>query len=86
MLVQSFAHFNSSFLHGELEPERDGAVLPEVELNRNSLALHCCVFQRLEHKEALVGLLFLVFPFIPASNLFFRVGFVVAERVLYMPR
>ncbi|XP_055136219.1 protein O-mannosyl-transferase TMTC1 isoform X3 [Symphalangus syndactylus] len=40
---------------------------------------------RLEHKEVLVGLLFLVFPFIPASNLFFRVGFVVAERVLYMP-
>uniref|UniRef100_A0A8C5UD59 DUF1736 domain-containing protein n=1 Tax=Malurus cyaneus samueli TaxID=2593467 RepID=A0A8C5UD59_9PASS len=41
---------------------------------------------KLEHKEVLVGLLFLVFPFIPASNLFFRVGFVVAERVLYMPR
>ncbi len=33
-----------------------------------------------------MGVLFLVFPFIPASNLFFRVGFVVAERVLYMPR
>lgn len=41
------------------------------------------VFQRLEHKEVLVGLVFLVFP---ASNLFFRMGFVVAERVLYMPR
>ncbi|KAL1506759.1 hypothetical protein ABEB36_006062 [Hypothenemus hampei] len=27
----------------------------------------------------------LVLPFIPASNLFFPVGFVVAERVLYMP-
>lgn len=27
----------------------------------------------------------MVFPFIPASNLFFPVGFVVAERVLYMP-
>ncbi|XP_049269025.1 protein O-mannosyl-transferase Tmtc3 [Rhipicephalus sanguineus] len=27
----------------------------------------------------------LVFPFLPASNLFFPVGFVVAERVLYMP-
>lgn len=33
-----------------------------------------------------MGILFLVFPFIPATNLFFRVGFVVAERVLYMPR
>ncbi|XP_078306085.1 protein O-mannosyl-transferase TMTC1 isoform X2 [Panthera onca] len=51
------------------------------------LSLHClAAFKRLEHKEVLVGLLFLVFPFIPASNLFFRVGFVVAERVLYMPR
>lgn len=41
--------------------------------------------QRHESREVLVGMLFLVFPFIPASNLFFRVGFVVAERVLYMP-
>uniref|UniRef100_A0A8D2JN64 dolichyl-phosphate-mannose--protein mannosyltransferase n=1 Tax=Sciurus vulgaris TaxID=55149 RepID=A0A8D2JN64_SCIVU len=50
------------------------------------LSLHCLTaFKRLEHKEVLVGLLFLVFPFIPASNLFFRVGFVVAERVLYTP-
>ncbi|XP_055461590.1 protein O-mannosyl-transferase TMTC1, partial [Psammomys obesus] len=51
-----------------------------------SLSLHCvAAFKKLEHKEVLTGLLFLVFPFIPASNLFFRVGFVVAERVLYMP-
>ncbi|TRZ12388.1 hypothetical protein HGM15179_014715 [Zosterops borbonicus] len=50
------------------------------------LSLHCiAAFKKVEHKEVLVGLLFLVFPFIPASNLFFRVGFVVAERVLYMP-
>ncbi|NWX83830.1 TMTC1 protein, partial [Nothoprocta pentlandii] len=50
------------------------------------LGLHCvAAFKKLEHKEVSVGLLFLVFPFIPASNLFFRVGFVVAERVLYMP-
>jgi len=27
----------------------------------------------------------MVFPFIPASNLFFPVGFVVAERALYAP-
>uniref|UniRef100_A0A8D0H1P3 dolichyl-phosphate-mannose--protein mannosyltransferase n=1 Tax=Sphenodon punctatus TaxID=8508 RepID=A0A8D0H1P3_SPHPU len=50
------------------------------------LGLHCmAAFKKREHKEVLVGLLFLVFPFIPASNLFFKVGFVVAERVLYMP-
>ncbi|KAK5848761.1 hypothetical protein PBY51_008455 [Eleginops maclovinus] len=46
-----------------------------------------CVFslQGPGSREVLVGMLFLMFPFIPASNLFFRVGFVVAERVLYMP-
>jgi len=27
----------------------------------------------------------MVIPFLPASNLFFRVGFVVAERILYVP-
>ncbi|XP_026467394.1 transmembrane and TPR repeat-containing protein CG4050-like [Ctenocephalides felis] len=31
------------------------------------------------------GLAFMALPFLPASNLFFPVGFVVAERVLYMP-
>lgn len=30
-------------------------------------------------------LVLMVLPFLPASNLFFPVGFVVAERVLYMP-
>ncbi|KAJ8894958.1 hypothetical protein PR048_000266 [Dryococelus australis] len=32
-----------------------------------------------------MSLAMLVLPFLPASNLFFPVGFVVAERVLYMP-
>ncbi|XP_063785246.1 protein O-mannosyl-transferase TMTC1 [Pseudophryne corroboree] len=51
-----------------------------------SLGLHCLAARkRTGHRETVVGLLFLTFPFIPASNLFFRVGFVVAERVLYMP-
>ncbi|XP_036978007.1 protein O-mannosyl-transferase TMTC1 isoform X1 [Acanthopagrus latus] len=51
-----------------------------------TLCLHCIFsLQRQESREVVVGMLFLVFPFIPASNLFFRVGFVVAERVLYMP-
>ncbi|XP_015925179.1 protein O-mannosyl-transferase Tmtc3 [Parasteatoda tepidariorum] len=33
----------------------------------------------------LMGLSMSIFPFLPASNLFFPVGFVVAERVLYAP-
>lgn len=32
-----------------------------------------------------LSLAFMVIPFLPASNLFFRVGFVVAERILYVP-
>ena len=31
-----------------------------------------------------MGLAFLVVPFLPATNVFFTVGFVVAERVLYL--
>jgi hypothetical protein len=34
----------------------------------------------------LLGVLFLVLPFLPATNLVVTVGFVVAERVLYIPR
>lgn len=33
----------------------------------------------------LVSMAILILPFIPACNLFFYVGFVVAERVLYIP-
>ncbi|XP_041351653.1 protein O-mannosyl-transferase TMTC1-like [Gigantopelta aegis] len=32
----------------------------------------------------LIALSLLIIPFLPASNLFFRVGFVVAERILYI--
>ena len=31
-----------------------------------------------------MSLAMLVVPFLPATNLFFRVGFVIAERVLYL--
>ena len=33
----------------------------------------------------IVGLAIIILPFIPAMNIFFYVGFVVAERVLYIP-
>ncbi|ODM99945.1 Transmembrane and TPR repeat-containing protein 1 [Orchesella cincta] len=36
-------------------------------------------------RDVVVALTFLIIPFIPASNLLFRVGFVVAERILYIP-
>ncbi|CAD6234608.1 GSCOCG00002010001-RA-CDS [Cotesia congregata] len=33
----------------------------------------------------IISLGFLALPFLPASNLFFYVGFVIAERILYLP-
>lgn len=33
----------------------------------------------------IMSLAFMILPFLPASNLFFPVGFVIAERVLYIP-
>lgn len=33
----------------------------------------------------LMGLAMGIVPFLPATNIFFRVGFVIAERVLYIP-
>lgn len=38
-----------------------------------------------DHQAILLALLLIIFPYIPASNLLFPVGFVVAERVLYVP-
>ena len=39
-----------------------------------------------KHRKIVVmALSLMVIPFIPASNLFFPVGFVIAERVLYIP-
>lgn len=41
---------------------------------------------QIQNERLFLGLCFLIIPFIPASNLFVTVGFVVAERVLYIPR
>ncbi|XP_046394018.1 protein O-mannosyl-transferase Tmtc3 [Ischnura elegans] len=54
-----------------------------------SLLVLCCVAlcsgNRRQATVIVMSLAFMVLPFLPASNLFFPVGFVVAERVLYMP-
>lgn len=33
----------------------------------------------------IISLALMILPFLPASNIFFPVGFVIAERVLYAP-
>lgn len=42
--------------------------------------------QHQRHSVLVLSSLFLVLPFLPASNLLVIVGFVVAERILYIPR
>ncbi|CAL4067251.1 unnamed protein product, partial [Meganyctiphanes norvegica] len=50
------------------------------------LSWHALFVAPRQHAQVIImGLAFVVFPFLPATNLFFPVGFVVAERVLYMP-
>ena len=49
------------------------------------LALRAFLGQATPSKPLLFGVALMVFPFLPASNLLFPVGFVVAERVLYLP-
>lgn len=51
-----------------------------------ALVVRACVSQSLQHSRMLIMCLaWIIFPFLPASNIFFPVGFVVAERILYMP-
>ncbi|KAI6655185.1 Transmembrane and TPR repeat-containing protein 3-like [Oopsacas minuta] len=38
-----------------------------------------------DKRLVLMALSIIIFPYIPASNLFFPVGFVIAERILYLP-
>ncbi|KAK3796778.1 hypothetical protein RRG08_045784 [Elysia crispata] len=49
------------------------------------LAWVCLCSQDVHTRRALtMGVAFIIIPFLPASNLLFRVGFVIAERVLYL--
>uniref|UniRef100_A0A1A8EKR1 Protein O-mannosyl-transferase TMTC3 n=1 Tax=Nothobranchius korthausae TaxID=1143690 RepID=A0A1A8EKR1_9TELE len=49
------------------------------------LAHHSLRYRHTSAKTVIMALSLIVLPFVPASNLFFPVGFVVAERVLYVP-
>ncbi|XP_033325456.2 protein O-mannosyl-transferase TMTC4 isoform X1 [Megalopta genalis] len=47
-----------------------------------------CIFIHREDmflRSLIMGLAILIIPFLPASNIFFNVGFVLAERTLYIP-
>jgi hypothetical protein len=54
----------------------------DVGAEKMSRKFECMMAPRL---DMLIGLALLIFPFLPSSNIFFPVGFLVAERVLYIP-
>lgn len=56
------------------------SIVESIAISRSSKASSA-----LRSASLLFQLSFLILPFLPATNLFFYVGFVVAERVLYMP-
>uniref|UniRef100_A0A8C5G505 Protein O-mannosyl-transferase TMTC3 n=1 Tax=Gouania willdenowi TaxID=441366 RepID=A0A8C5G505_GOUWI len=49
------------------------------------LTYHSLRYRHSSAKTVIMALSLIALPFIPASNLFFPVGFVIAERVLYVP-
>lgn len=50
-----------------------------------ALGLYSITTSGRHSKHIIMSLSLIIFPYIPASNLFFAVGFYVAERILYIP-
>ena len=68
-------------LHGDCNISSAG-----IEGGANNRSQHVNSFERcLNGRCILMSVALSVIPFLPAANLFFRVGFVIAERVLYIP-
>lgn len=60
---------------------------PVINSYKNSLSASGSSKEKLRNPYVaiLMAFAFLALPFLPATNIFFYVGFVVAERVLYLP-
>ncbi|XP_069084857.1 protein O-mannosyl-transferase TMTC2 [Pleurodeles waltl] len=80
-------HTNGHSCHSDVEQknqELKPSFVPNVE---NGTKNHATLRPQLPSSEHIVifSLSLLIVPFVPATNLFFYVGFVIAERVLYIP-
>ncbi|XP_067670593.1 protein O-mannosyl-transferase TMTC4-like [Haliotis asinina] len=65
----------------------DSRILADIALwvVFGALCYHCCLGELTRARSVLImSVAVLGIPFLPASNLFFRVGFVIAERILYL--
>ncbi|KAI4887485.1 hypothetical protein NFI96_017745 [Prochilodus magdalenae] len=81
--IDSDQHHNNNHYHNGLTTLE----FPEITQNGCAKPLPPASYVSLPPRENIVifSLSLLALPFLPASNLFFYVGFVVAERVLYIP-
>lgn len=72
--------FSSSYYQNHIKDRNSKAPNPLIQDN-DLLEL-----KNIQERRILFGIVGLgVIPFIPASNIFFPVGFVIAERILYLP-
>ena len=79
---------NGTVAHSLLSSNSNNTIKPggKVDKNEETSSVKGSDCDTLDTNErAMLSLAFLVLPFIPATNLFFYVGFVIAERVLYIP-
>lgn len=66
-------------------PSKDTNSYPPYQNNNLPMRSFNVTYRNNLLQAALIALTILMFSFLPASNLFFYVGFVVAERILYIP-
>ncbi|VDO88494.1 unnamed protein product [Haemonchus placei] len=66
-----------------VKPKKSEAGRKGCRFSRNSV-VNCSDAKELS-RMILLALLLLILPYVPSSNLFFYVGFVAAERILYLP-
>lgn len=73
--------------NGYYAPDANHNAHPKTTPNGSHRPHRCLARTSLPPTENLVllSLAIMALPFLPASNLFFYVGFVIAERVLYIP-
>ncbi|XP_037552099.1 protein O-mannosyl-transferase TMTC2 [Nematolebias whitei] len=78
---------NGNVYHVPYPNQNTDLGLLKTTLNGSASPHHCSPRTSLPPTENLVvfSLGILALPFLPATNLFFHVGFVIAERVLYIP-
>ncbi|XP_075456609.1 protein O-mannosyl-transferase TMTC2 isoform X3 [Ascaphus truei] len=87
MLMNGKQNTNGHSCQSDLEYKNSEQRPTIVSKLENGVKNHVTHIFQLPSTETIVvlALAFLIVPFVPASNLFFYVGFVIAERVLYIP-